>query len=276
MPEKKTSQLLIFEIPKKGRKVGITPFQENQIITQQESGAIQKLIKALISALQEANSHKESIDCPGTTEKELKNSLHLMPDSLNNYKSYLLNPKEDKGKFEKVVCDGDEFCCTFDVAYETGKLLPYRYRLVAFNGVRKYGKLATGGVQICGLVLCTGTKITSCSLRPSMKNFGFNFTRIVITGNFLNVNGSQIPTTLTDGDILAPLSSDSFTYTVVPNGSNNTIEIALKIPQNNLTTFGIYGRVFSNDGKPSTSKSNIPAHSFLFLVTIFCLLMYMS
>lgn len=251
MPENNTSQLLLTSVRKKENRIVKQPPNQPEF----NANIVQQLIKALISALKEANSKKESINCPVTQEKETKDNLYLIKDTLNAYKSSLLNIKETNGQFEKTICDGDEFCCSFNITYDKPKTGTSYYRAVAFNGVRKAGKKLTTGVQICSIISCTSTKKSDCTARPKTKNFGLNFTKIVVSGNFLNENASQFPVTLTDGDMLVPLSPESFIYTVTPSIGNSTIEIALKTPSNNLTTFGIYGRVFSNDGKPSTSNS---------------------
>lgn len=38
----------------------------------------------------------------------------------------------------------------------------YTYMAVAYDGVRTYSGVATGGVQTCGLIACTGNDIGSC------------------------------------------------------------------------------------------------------------------
>lgn len=41
----------------------------------------------------------------------------------------------------------------------------YRYRAMAFSGVRTFDGVATGGVKVCSVVACTGESIDTCGKR---------------------------------------------------------------------------------------------------------------
>lgn len=275
MPEQTTSKVLTFNVTKKLK----TPFmQKPSRFSGLESNIHQRIVRATSQIINKeylfkANDDPESpVDCTVNTGQPYTLDL-LSDESLPLYQSYQFNFDEDEGKLEKTICDRDQFCCNFTVEYQKPKAESLSYRAVVFNGVRNYGVSATAGVQLCSIVVCAGSDLENCTSRLENKDFGYVFNKIQITGDFLKVNASQFPDTLTDGDYLLPLSNDDFEFFTHSSNDDdvNSVTLELKSPQNTLVTFGIYGRVFSRDGEEATRNfANVNLQNlFLTLLSAF-------
>ncbi|KAG8310391.1 hypothetical protein J6590_064975 [Homalodisca vitripennis] len=185
---------------------------------------------------------------------------------------------------EDTICDGS-LCCEFSLLGATlfkntkpnitrgDDYSQLYYRLAVFNGVRNYDDTATGGVQICAIIPCIDTDISSCGLRsddPSANPNSYSdlfyqqdfiFKSITITGNFSTNNSFVGPNVLLEGSgdqFGTLLASDSFSFSSSKT-SDFTVLKTLQIykPVEHLVSASLYGRLFSRDGEAFTdSKEN--------------------
>ncbi|KAG8310396.1 hypothetical protein J6590_064980 [Homalodisca vitripennis] len=174
----------------------------------------------------------------------------------------------------------------------------YPYRLVMFDGVRWYGGgIATGGVQVCGIVSCVNDSISSCGLRAdassrrtetigSSDNYGLLyktatvFESIVITPIF-NYNSTLIfPDIFVTGngdDYGSLVTTDSFNFTTSePYDGFMMSSLHIKGPIPNLITAAVYSRQFNRDGQKrtelsSTARSLVP-QSIIMMCVIYIIL----
>lgn len=141
------------------------------------------------------------------------------------------------------------------------------YRLVVFDGVRSYGGgLATGGVQVCGVVACVNDSVSSCGLRADSQGRHTRpyqtltvFNDIVITPRF-NYNSTFVyPDVLMTGvgDQFGRLMpSDQFDYQQFgPYGDVLLSSLRIGTPVQGLVSAAVYARQFDRDGLPRTELS---------------------
>ncbi|XP_054264602.1 vanin-like protein 1 [Macrosteles quadrilineatus] len=205
-----------------------------------------------------------------------------------------------------TICQG-VVCCDFEVRVTsifnaTKPSAPSRgddfsrqfYRLVAFDGVRWYGGgVATGGVQLCGVVSCVNDSISSCGLRSDdasaqVATYGqlfkteTRFESVTIIGTFTHNRTFIYPdilTTATGDNFGALVPSAAFAYEEYPP-YNGSIMAYLKInyPIDNLVTAAIYARQFDRDGQKRTelplSSYAHPLPGSIFLLGVFFLLFF--
>lgn len=186
------------------------------------------------------------------TFEELDN-LRLLQDDLSKYSSVLLESSE----MHTTICSAN-FCCAFDVLStfnpESAGLKYYQYRLVAYSGVRSFTGMYYGGVEICGVVGCTGKALDSC--RSRFENYGEvswprTFTHISIRANYTNSpHKSQYPNSLLSN--LRPVPARAQVWKSVIYKSEDLVERehTLVEPQHSLYTFAIFGRDVSRDHAP--------------------------
>lgn len=89
--------------------------------------------------------------------------------SLAAYTTVLLNTTISNTQ-EELCHESDDYkqCCWFNIttSISSDSLSDYyRYRLVAYGGVRSYSGMYNGGVDICGIIACTDTTLASCADR---------------------------------------------------------------------------------------------------------------
>lgn len=127
------------------------------------------------------------------------------------------------------------------------------FRLVAFYGVREYGYKKTIGVRTCALLACDSASSSSCSYSSKTST---RFSSITITGNFVDNSNvyDQAITLLSD---YKPLYSSLYSYCAQKIPDNSTVSITLNTlgSVQGLRTFGIFGRVYSNDNLPAGPRS---------------------
>jgi hypothetical protein len=200
-------------------------------------------------------------------------------DYLEPYETLLLN-EADKVT-ERKLCH-NELCCDFQVTMHTNRQdqnsadKHYVYRLAVFDGIRSY-TFATGGIQVCAVVFCTNSSLSSCGNefeRPEQAAFFTVFDDIRISGNFRLDNSTQLPATLVHG--YGVLSPDTFQFTreEIPEKREVRIDMKTKGQHSNILTFAVYGRDFLKDGGPVTKpsgtvRSNAASVSLLFSVAVF-------
>lgn len=64
----------------------------------------------------------------------------------------------------------DKLCCNFKITLSRNNSAQisenyYRYRLVAYSGVRTFSGLYNGGVEVCGVIACLNDTLESCAYR---------------------------------------------------------------------------------------------------------------
>ncbi|KAK3931145.1 Vanin-like protein 1 [Frankliniella fusca] len=135
----------------------------------------------------------------------------------------------------------------------------FRYRVVAFNGVRSFSGVATGGAQVCAVVACLSEDILSCGwITPGLDAPGIKWTEFVhirLSAVYESSGTLQLASTLV-GPWYDPLPANVFTLRSAPsqdNDSTQRVGLFSRMPLVDLRTFAIYGRKFSWDGLPPTN-----------------------
>jgi hypothetical protein len=191
---------------------------------------------------------------------ENNSGIQMKRDCLEPYETLLLNEGHFVG--EKRLCH-DELCCDFQLDMHSDRqdqnttVKDYVYRLAVFDGIRSF-TYTTGGVQVCAVIFCTDSSLSSCGYEfemPEQAAFCTVFNNIHISGNFRLDNSTQLPTTLVQGyDVLSP---DSFQFTREEITEKREVRIDMNTTAkiSKLLTFGIYGRDFLKDGGPATERN---------------------
>jgi len=189
---------------------------------------------------------------------ESDSRIYMMRDYLEPYETFLLNEGHFVG--ERKFCH-NELCCDFQLDMhadrQNASVKDYVYRLAVFDGIRSF-TYATGGVQVCAVIFCTNSSLSSCGREfeiPEQAAFYTVFNNIRISGNFRLYNSTQLPSTLVQGyDVLSP---DSFQFTREEIPEKREVRIGMKTTAqiSKLLTFGIYSRDFLKDGGPVTEPS---------------------
>lgn len=150
-------------------------------------------------------------------------------------------------KIHDTVCSGGKFCCNFDISVTSDMSSNYIYKMVAYHGTVELSRNDRLGTRACGVVACKNESTVSCGRRYATPPRGVTFERIEVKGVFDVKNAHDQPSTLKYN--LKPVSNYTFCKNQV---SDEKVEVTVKSveKQDELLTFGIYGRVFSNDGQP--------------------------
>ena len=160
---------------------------------------------------------------------------------------------------EDQVCHGNNtekfFCCNFNITLTTSEETgtSYSYLLVAFSGLRHYPSLGHGGFEICGVIACLNSSISSCGQRfPKYDEIVWpvKFENITITANFEdNASTTQFPNSLLSS--IRPINANETEWSgkQVDEDGQTVIQrtFAFKKSQNRVLTFAIYGRDFGQD-----------------------------
>ncbi|KAM3963991.1 vanin-like protein 1 [Aphomia sociella] len=161
----------------------------------------------------------------------------------------------------------------------------YQYRAAAFDGVRSFTGVATGGTRVCSVVACTGDEKETCGTRfpEYTENTTAIFEELIIT--------ATVPTPVSDQQLqardsaffplsldvsLMPLETEGFTYNENTQGNVTVYTLTLRRNTAQLYTFAVWGRVFATDGQdaaPAVPDSS-PEHllNSLLLITALALL----
>lgn len=189
---------------------------------------------------------------------ESNSGIYMMRDYLEPYETFLLNEGHFVG--ERRLCH-NELCCDFQLDMHADRqntsVKDYVYRLAVFDGIRSF-TYVTGGVQVCAVIFCTNSSLSSCGREfeiPEQAAFYTVFNNVSISGNFRLYNSTQLPNTLVQG--YGVLSPDSFQFTrkEIPEKREVTIVMNTTAKISKLLTFGIYGRDFLKDGGPVTESN---------------------
>lgn len=260
MPTVPTTQLLVANVTKK---------------TSQNSKSNLKHVSngdSTIAALPYENTFSNRLDGNNSV-------IRMSREYLEPYETLLLNEADNVS--EHRLCHS-ELCCDFQVSMHTNlqdqnsSAKHYVYRLAVFDGIRSH-TYVTAGTQVCAVIFCTNSSLSSCGYEfemPEKAAFYTVFDSIHISGNFRLDNSTQLPSTLVDGyDVL---TSDTFQFTREEIPGKREVRIDMKTTRQNskLLAFAIYGRDFLKDGGPATEPSgtvcnNAASVSLLLSVAVF-------
>lgn len=138
--------------------------------------------------------------------------------------------------------------------------------MVAFYGVRQYGSTVSAGIRVCGLVACETDDTKTCGKRIKSAD-QTTFLKISIIGTFPNLPDTfDQPTTLKTN-----LNALDLQYQFYKNiiGDKIVVNMSSNNEQSSLLSFGIYGRVYNNDGKtPGKYNSSYQITANIFLLVI--------
>ncbi|RZC41782.1 CN hydrolase domain containing protein [Asbolus verrucosus] len=110
-----------------------------------------------------------------------------------------------KGGFYGQLCynnnEENQICCDFAIKTTTTssdvKKNSYTYYLVAYSGVRSFNGIYNGGVEVCGIIACLNTSLSSCGQRfPNYDDIEWplKFEQVTIKASFeKNENKTQYP-----------------------------------------------------------------------------------
>lgn len=227
----------------------------------------------------------------GGSFKSYNSVLKLKREHLDGYSTELITIPDEASRIlngsdviipfnvDRTICQ-NSLCCNFSLevtllfskrnasqASRHDDYSEFYYRLAAFDGVRHYDYVATGGLQTCAIIPCVNTNESSCGLLPTdssskpntlleLYQTKFIFQSIKITGNFSNNNSFVGPNVLVGGEndnYGSLLDPTSFRFLV----GNVTDTVVIKTfqtikPVTNLVTASVYARLFSRDGQDFT------------------------
>nr|XP_008191353.1 PREDICTED: vanin-like protein 1 [Tribolium castaneum] len=217
--------------------------------------------------------------------KEMDEFYLATDSSIPSFSSTVLNV-DNKTDFETHICHTNsetksELCCNFTIQISTkqhNSIFFYTYHLVAFTGVRSFRGQYNGGTEICGIIACLNSSLSSCGLRfPKYEDIEWpvTFENIQIAAKFdKSGNRTQFPNSLLSS--IRPVNASETVWIkneVVENGQE-VVErtFALKKAQNRILTFAIYGRNFEQDSPPSGGAGErAPMLGHLIVVGVFVL-----
>jgi hypothetical protein len=249
---------------KEGPLVTIMPsVPTTQMLVANVSKKASKKITPVLGNVWKVREPSESTPYPNTFDNargDNNSGILMLRDYLEPYETVLLTEREF---FSAHKLCHKELCCDFEVAMhannqgQNSSEKSYVYRLAVFDGVRSY-TYATGGVQICAVIACTGNNLSSCGQVMEVneqEQFLTAFDYINISGNFRHKNSIQLPDTLVRGyDVLSP-DTFEFTREEVPEKSEVKVNMRTRRQTSNLLTFAIFGRDFLKDGGPASQPS---------------------
>lgn len=193
-------------------------------------------------------SESTNIPLEGSSLSDFQSERIFFTDYLAPYTTQLPETTETRTK----LCNRG-LCCQFDVRTEgiPGDSSSASYRLAVFNGVRPFFGGRTGGVQVCAVISCNNSSLSSCGQAISTAKRLTTFKFISIQMNTSRVNSIHMATTLLKS--ILPLDVDSYELTS-RNLTDILTHLYLRTTKNirNLWTFGIYTREYDLDGLPFT------------------------
>lgn len=163
------------------------------------------------------------------------------------------------------------------------------YRLAVFDGVRSYGGgVATGGVQVCGIIPCLNDSMSSCGLRADSSDasptyFVGNLYKISTTFNYITISSSFFyNNTFIFPSVLVTGENDEFGQLLAqddvkferydPFNQSSICGMSINKSISSLVTAAVYARQFDKDGEPRTVRSNanqiVILHKLLIIVAI--------
>ncbi|KAJ2942846.1 hypothetical protein O0L34_g15035 [Tuta absoluta] len=160
--------------------------------------------------------------------------------------------------FQEFTVVDKEVSCKFTVRMnQRAGEAHYNYRAAAFDGVRSFSGLATGGARICSVLACIGDDISSCGKRfPEYKaNTTAMFEELTIEATVptpsiepeLDAHDSSYFPVALNVNIM-PLEPADTTYSSNVQGATTTYTLKLTNLQAELYSFAVWGRKFERDG----------------------------
>ena len=125
----------------------------------------------------------------------------------------------------------------------------FRYRFGVFAGISTNGQVR-GKVQICGLMACVNDSLSSCGERfDEVDTFKpwVSFDKLEISQlSFRKENVSKLNLPVSLKTNFRPLNPRDFVLKSIPiiDSEYDFVSLALEEPQEDLMTFGIYGRIY--------------------------------
>lgn len=143
---------------------------------------------------------------------------------------------------------------------------------MVFNGVRSFGNVSTGGLEVCGLVSCAGDSIADCGTLypdPSAVVLATTFESLTIRRQSdihlqLSSRSFLAPSTLTLSQMQPMVGDGDFVYLA----NSSLVQMALARPSSDVVTFAIYGRRFDRDGQEETRATGEETSSLMLIITI--------
>lgn len=247
---------------------GIYHGKSGPLVDVMEEKKMTKLLTANVSYILDSDfngvSNKTVLSFPNSPEDTSDEHLALLSDQIELFNSSILQSGTSS---VTEVCSHNNFCCNFEIEMKVmgAEDFGYKYRAVAYNGVRKFGLSYKGAVQVCGVVLCNGPDLLNCTNRASQEDV-YLISKLKVEGKFLSNNSLQIPSTLTYGSHLKPLPVKEYSYNTKAAENGTHISMELLFPVRNLQTFAVWGRNFSYT--QASSATSIFSQSFFFFSTI--------
>jgi hypothetical protein len=222
---------------------------------------LSKSSRLLISQVPKKNTALFASIPPGLTEtKNILVPLHqnrssdaeserlFFTDYLAPYTTRLLEATDTRSE----LCNRD-LCCQFDVRTDEvpGHPNSASYRLAVFNGIRPLFGGRTAGIQVCAVISCDNSTLSSCGqpISAEKKLTAFKFISIQMSTN--RVNSLHMPTTLQKS--LLPLDVDAYELTSrILTDKLTHVHLCTTKNIHNLWTFGIYTREYDLDDLPFT------------------------
>lgn len=204
-----------------------------------------KIYKATVPKMISNQTITPNIQDPDRASPQEMLNLFLKKDNTEPFNSYALT---NEGHVEKKLCHG-LFCCYFNLNFQFTKILlkkNYKYRLVAYDGLRTYQREA---VQICAILACSGADINTCGLRyNNTKNVNYAsvlFKNVTIQAHIQWRNVIVMPSSL-DFSIL-PYNVNDIQLTEVKGTDGIHTKMELLTPKNDIYSFGLYVRNYDGD-----------------------------
>lgn len=183
------------------------------------------------------------------TKDEMK-SLDIWRDHLDVYDIQFLNETDGPNFVAKNICN-NTLCCDIKVNYtikNSGTKPHYQYAIAFYFGNRTFSGVVETGVAACAIIACPQRDIASCGTRDESLENIYEWNVIEINGEFPMRNDQYfyMPSTLDDN--ILPLHPELFDYSV-GSGRKDGINVVMKLNKHvdNLLTFGIWGRDFSDE-----------------------------
>ncbi|KAH0817463.1 vanin-like protein 1 [Tenebrio molitor] len=206
---------------------------------------------------------EEDVD---SVSREMDSVQLLTDNSLPDFLSVPLNTSDEN--YEAEVCHGEDenqFCCKLTLKSSFEEPDPnfesYTYHLVIYSGIRSYSGVYNGGIEVCGVIACLNSSLTSCGQRfPQYEKVQWpvTFEEITILARYqTSDNKTYFPDTLLS--TIRPIDATETEWgEEIPqnDGKSATRTFSLKKPQNRLLTFAVYGRNFARDSPPDSDDDN--------------------
>ncbi|XP_044264513.1 vanin-like protein 1 [Tribolium madens] len=167
-----------------------------------------------------------------------------------------------------VLCGGDDentICCHYSLTMSTEEIKPdmkhYTYVMVSYSGIRSYTGVYNGGMEVCGIIACLNSSLSSCGQRfPNYEEIQWpvTFESITISAQFeKSENRTQFPNSLLSS--IRPIDTSETSWDEKDVEINETIFEERSFTtraQNRLLTFAILGRNFGLDSSADNDNDD--------------------